>query len=827
MLNAQISLTDKDIKEYKHQVEQMINYFQETLNFIGNPDNTAQEKDIIFSESYTKIFRDEHVQIEDDLDEDRGTSINKDVQAYLKDIDFFFQKVNFKYDIQKIEPQTNYQGETFFKVTMMRSMTAKTIEGDSIFNTKKRFMEINLNPMKKDLRIVSLYTTKPNETEELRKWWNKMSDGWKNYFGTHVYVADSIEMIYVKEIQEDNLILEMDTINNITDSIFPYDINKIFPLLKEMTNTTEINVKDDKDIYNLEPLSELSELTYLNCSGTKVNDITPIRNLGKISYLDISDTHITNISNLKYTNGIQNFIANNIYINNISVVSSYSELNTLSIANTDVFDITPLSDCQNLNILNISQTDIDSIDALKNLPNLYNLDISYTPINDLSAIQNAENLHFLNIEGSKVNDLSPLANLQNLNEINFSNTDIADLSPLNNIKSLNRVYCDHTLITRDIAFEFMRINTNALVINETETLENWWESLPSFWKSLLVKQNNANFNPTKEQLHAIINMKELVIDKYVLDLAPITKMTNLQSLDLSSSKITDLSPIYGLYNLKHLNISNTTISDISVLKNNTELTDLNIENTKVQSLASLHGLSKLMNIKAEGSLVTRDEVVNLRKHQRQVKVIYQTDDLRRWWGNISTSWREIFNAHINCNSNPTAEQLQDIVDIQEIVIDPIYVIQDLEALSQMAFLEKLIVNNNQIYDLSPLSDKEFMRILSISGNPVDDISALENMFLLEDLDIENTAVADLTPISNLQNIKVLNIGGTSVKNLKPISDFNKLEDLSIINTAVKNLHPVKDLPSLRHLTAFKTKVPKKDILLLRQNRPELNVIYYD
>ena len=115
MLNAQISLTDKDIKEYEHQVEQMINYFQETLNFIGNPDNTAQEKDIIFSESYTKIFRDEHVQIEDDLDEDRGTSINKDVQAYLKDIDFFFQKVNFKYDIQKIEPQTNYQGETFFK----------------------------------------------------------------------------------------------------------------------------------------------------------------------------------------------------------------------------------------------------------------------------------------------------------------------------------------------------------------------------------------------------------------------------------------------------------------------------------------------------------------------------------------------------------------------------------------------------------------------------------------------------------------------------------------------------------------------------------------
>ena len=108
-VNAQVSLsiTDEDKKEYESQIHQMVNYLQETLNFIGDSKVSAQEKDIIFKESYNKIFRDENVQVEDDLDENRGTSINKDVQAYLKDIDFFFDDVKFDFEIQNITSQVN------------------------------------------------------------------------------------------------------------------------------------------------------------------------------------------------------------------------------------------------------------------------------------------------------------------------------------------------------------------------------------------------------------------------------------------------------------------------------------------------------------------------------------------------------------------------------------------------------------------------------------------------------------------------------------------------------------------------------------------------
>lgn len=203
-IKAQSSLSEKDLKEYESQVHQMVEYLQETLNFIGDPENYAQEKDIIFKESYNKVFRDEHVQVEDDLDENRGSSINKDIQAYLKDIDFFFENVEFDFDIQSVTPQINEYGETFFKVAMVRTIAGKTITGDVVNNTKNRFLEINLDSYKKELKIVSFYTTKPNAKEELYNWWNSMSTAWKNYLGKNYFIDNDLEMSKVNRILTDS-----------------------------------------------------------------------------------------------------------------------------------------------------------------------------------------------------------------------------------------------------------------------------------------------------------------------------------------------------------------------------------------------------------------------------------------------------------------------------------------------------------------------------------------------------------------------------------------------------------------------------------------------
>ena len=858
------NLSDKDIKEYETQIYQMVNYLQETVNFIGDSDNYAQEKDIIFKESYSKIFRDDNVQVEDDLDENRGTTINKDVQAYLKDIDFFFDDVEFTFDIQNVTPQINELGETFFKVEMIRTIAGNTITGDSIHNSRSRFLEINLDTYKKELKIVSFYTTKPNAREELFNWWNSMSDAWKKHLAKDYYISEDVEFssvdriltdgytIFVKKeiaLQDSFMIVGNDTMSmdridelygHSPDTIVYIDevvsrwvedtvitsLSPIYETLQQIAKTTEVNVAGDKNIEDLNPLSELSELRFLNCSDTKVSDINPIRNLNKIKELNISGTEISDISNLKYANVVQVFKADNTQISDISVVSFFKDLNNLSLANTNVSDINPLTVCINLTTLNLSRTQITNLAPLTNLLNLYDLDISNTLVSNISPLHALVNLHFLNIEGTQVTDLAPLNNLDGLNEINFSNTQISDLMPLDKMSRLSKIYCDNSLVDKKMTDTFMSSNPNVLVIYETKALELWWNALPSFWKDLLTDQAMTSKRPTKEELHSIINIRNLKVNHFIQDAEPISRLTNIEFLDMSDSKIDDLSPLYGLHNLKSLNVKNTVVSDLSALSNLKNLKELNIENTDVKSLKPLYDLSNLSIIYADGSKINRDEVIGLKKQQRQLTVVYQTDELKMWWGNLDLSWREIFNSHLLCDSNPTAEQLQSIIDIEEVIVNPDNVVYSLEPLRQMAFLKKLIINNNQIQDLTPLSDKEYLEVLSVSGNPVDNIIPLANSHSLKNLNIENTPVSDLTPIASLKNIKVLNIGGTSVRNLKPLADYQSLEDLSIVNTYIKSVAPLENLTSLKHLKAYKTKIKNKHIELLKQKFPDLNVIYY-
>ena len=73
------------------KVEDQVRFLEFLLNTLGDAQSSARDKDVIIRESYLKIFRDGKVQIEDDLLADRKVVTNKDVQAYLKDIEFFIK----------------------------------------------------------------------------------------------------------------------------------------------------------------------------------------------------------------------------------------------------------------------------------------------------------------------------------------------------------------------------------------------------------------------------------------------------------------------------------------------------------------------------------------------------------------------------------------------------------------------------------------------------------------------------------------------------------------------------------------------------------------
>src|SRR5690606_5680928 len=126
------------------------------------------------------------VQIEDDLVENREVTTNKDVQAYLKDIDFFFKGASFELRVDEVREGVSPDGNLFFNLKLNRRLKGKSISGDSVNNSLVRYMEVNIDERNKDLRVVSIYTTKIAEKEELVNWWNTLSEEWKKILGSDI-----------------------------------------------------------------------------------------------------------------------------------------------------------------------------------------------------------------------------------------------------------------------------------------------------------------------------------------------------------------------------------------------------------------------------------------------------------------------------------------------------------------------------------------------------------------------------------------------------------------------------------------------------------------
>ena len=784
-------LSQAEIEEYTGQIQMMVRYLEETFSFIGNPEATAQEKDIIFKESYAKIFLDDEVQIEDDLDDNRSTYINKDVQAYLKDIDFFFKDVKFTFTIDDIKPQTNEKGDTYFKVTMMRTIAGHNIVGDTVNNSCKRFMEVNIDPSKKDLKIASMYTTKPNETEELRTWWNRMSAAWKLYFGegqiVHIY-RDQVVIV------DDDLV----------EKTVPYDMPRLYARLTGFTKITDIDISGNKLIHSLDPLYELSELQNFDCSNTDVEDISPIRNLNKLNRLNISNTAIKSISDLRYTNDIKVLNVANLDLDDISIIEMYSQL-------TD---------------LDISGTKVSSLDSIELPQSLRYLNISNTAISDLKPLEHLENLQLLIIDNTPVTDLTPIANLNRLNELQCSNTQISDLMPLKDMTHLVRIYCDNTFIDSEKAAEFKRENNNVMVIYETKALQDWWESLPSVWKTVLAMQNNTDIEPSPEELHIIIGMKTLTLSPSFTDAAPVERLTGLERLSIEGTGITDLTPLHGLHNLKYLNLRATNVQSLKPLENLNNLLEINIEYTRVDNLVPLRKMQSLAIVKADHSNVKSEQVFNLRMAVPGATVIYQTDGLRNWWNTLDANWRDVFRGIVTMDTNPTAEQLQAVADIEDITVDTKTMITSLEPLTKLMFLKKLSIRDNHITDLSPLSEMKVLKELHIDGNALSDINALSTVTSLEVLSIENTRITDLNPLENMKSLRALDIANSNVRNIKVLALCNTLEELDISNTRVMSLAPVANIESLKYIKAIGSRVRSKEIGRLRASRPELNILYH-
>ncbi len=791
-LNAQ-SVSESDVEQYSNEVRDMVSFFEYMLNTLGDKETSARDKDVIITQSYNKIFRDGEVQVEDDLDENRDVITNKDVAAYLKDVDFFFKDVTFDFEIEEITHQLNSNGTLFFKVAMLRNLKGLTIENDSVNNTIPRFIEVNYNPENQDLKIVSIYTNEFNESKALKSWWSRLSYEWRSIFKRKFqFTTDSLSV----------------------------------GQLKKIADTDSLDLSGNQFIIDIDALSNLTNLKHLSLNNTKINDVTSLRNLTNLTHLNVSNTNINSIDALKYCRSMKWLDISNTSINNIDVLENMPVLSFANLSNTWVDNIEAIKKLSTITHLQLAQTKITSTKALSELSKLKTLDLKQTAVHDLSGLSTLENLEKLNLDSTNIVDLAPLVGLTGLKTLSINFTSVSSLKPLQGLNQLSNLYCDNTplLLSTDIA-AFAKSHPEALVIYDTKDTENWWISLDQAWRDVFGKQLNIGKNPGKEALAKIntIDSLSLAGNKKINSLEPLRKLTELKHLNLANTSVTSLKPLSKLSQLQVLNFSHTQVSTLSGLENLNALQELKADSTFIVDLSILQHKSDLKEVHVNNTPVSWKQANALIASNPQTLVIFETDYLNGWWNSLSEAWKATLKDQLNRESLDTKD-LHSLTQLEKISFNGNSIVS-LEPLKAFIRLKEVSFSNTGISDLLPLTSHENLIRLKASNSPIVDLAPLKKLSKLKHLNIANTPVEDLEPLKQLTQLTEIDCSGTQIKRLDDLELLHGLEQLNCSNTNVKRLDPVQYL-SLKALICYNTRINDRRIDDFKSENPNCVVTYY-
>jgi hypothetical protein len=299
---------NEDLEAYKEKVKQLVQFFEYTLNLVGSDTVPNDEKEAVLKSSYLKVFRDDKVQVEDDLDQ-RLVVTNKNIKSYLQDVDYFFKWARFSFDILDISYSRGDKNIVYYKVTLNRNLKGVTINGERVQNNKRRYIELNLDTRKKDLKIVSIYTTGISPEADLATWWKALPYYWKEILARGKDKKDTLS----------------------------------HSELKLITETRELDISGNTAVTTLEPLSKLDKLITLNASGTGISDIIPAIDLNELEVLNISNTPVSSITPLKYLGRLKQLVLSGSKVSSIEPLSDIKTLEHLDISGTAVSSLAPVS----------------------------------------------------------------------------------------------------------------------------------------------------------------------------------------------------------------------------------------------------------------------------------------------------------------------------------------------------------------------------------------------------------------------------------------------------------------------------------------------------
>lgn len=786
--------TKEEVKEFSQKVEDQIRFLEYFLNTVGSESTSARDKDVIIRDSYSKIFRDEKVQVEDDLLLDRKVITNKDVTAYLKDVEFFFKDAKFKFRIREVEPALRDNDALFFIVSLDRTLSAVGLNNEKIENTQPRFIEVNLDRNSNELKIASIYTTKLSRDEELTEWWNTLSYEWSNYFrGKFGFMEDS---------------LTMDQINRISD-------------------IDSLNLSGNKIIQDLSPIHALRELKYVDISNTNVQDLSPISNVTFLTYLDISNTPAEDIQFIKYSERLTYLDISGTRISEIEELKNLDNLKHLKIINTPLQGFGVLNAFKALETLDLEESGFSNLENISALQGLRALSLKGNYLINFGFINELKALETLNLEETNVMDLTPLSGLSKLRIVNINGTEVSNLDALDGLESIRTIYADQTSIPEEVADSFTRKNRSVLLIHQVETLQAWWDGLPEGWEGVLRKSYpEIQGQPSVEELYLMVGADSLDLSgSSVVNLRPIVKFKKLVKLSFDDTKIHDISPLSESRTLEILYGNSSAITNLGPLVHLKSLNELHLNSTNIASIAPLKRLENLSYVDVDQTEVPKWEVLELLQAVPEVNIIFRTRELQAWWEGLSDSWRAAFKGQFELDDDPSSAELHAMTASPKLNVEGGQ-INLIEPLLAFFNLRELSIHNVPLSDISALSQMQTLRHLSVTQAPISNLEPISGLQELEYLNLSNTGIEDLRPLEPLKSLKTFIASGTNVRNLRGLSGLTALEELDIASTNVRSLNPIMGLVQLKRLICFNTRIRSRQVDNFKRANPDCEVRYY-
>ena len=785
------------IDALRDNATQIVKFFESTLNFLADKKNSVQDKQVIINDSYLKFFWDSEVQIEDDLDS-HLVPLYKDVQAYLTDVDFFFKQAKFTYNVQDLSVMTNELGNTFFKVTCNRNITGINLNGDNVNTNQVRYVEINYDEKNQQLKIVSIYTTKLNEKDDMRNWWNGLSQGWQQKLGKDIQLGAGVTL--------GSVVSYNDTTAMIGGQPTVIDQDTYYKGLIQIMGMTKIDLSGDVSISDLSPLTKLSALQEVNLARTPVSDLMPLRNLNNLQQLNISYTAVSSLEPLQYCTHIKGLVIRGLGLADLNILVNFPGLEDLDLSNTKVTSLAPIST-------------LDSIDDLR---------LSNTPVSDLTPIAGLTNIELLNISSTGVKNIDALQNLSKLRILQADSTGISSLKALDNLSVLQRIYCDYTSLPKSEAISFMLKHPHTFLVFESAELAKWWSGLNTDWQNLLSHFTQLSNPPSKEQLHQLILIDSLNVTgrMNIKSLEPAAMLSLLRVLYASSTGVSDITPLKNLINLQILYLNNTSVSSLQPLSTLASLKIISIENTQVADLSPLYGMKDLVFVYADNSRVVLKDANTFIDKDPGCLLIFQTFENNNWWKGMTKPWQDVFIAALELKGQPDKLQLQQIANLDELSFSENFSISDLTPVQKLSRLENLSFTGTTVKDLGPLSNMLTLQSLNCGKNPITDLTPIAGLPKLKELDFSNSQVEELMPIQNMTQLESLKFSGTPVKRLKYLLNLTGLKVLELYNTKVSSLDELEAMKQLESLKIFNTKISAKKVDKFKLTHPKCEVVFY-